>query len=160
MRHGNATRFENDVEEGHSDGVRPNQHLLSAAVILWSPLLPKLLPRARVAPSLAAPEIPQLPLIVEVSLVPEAGFEPASPCGGGILRGISGSLVSASLHWIYVCNTLKMVDLPVTPNSCRQTQQLIAELPILNRECTKYAPNLKKASQSSCVPIASSSARS
>ena len=46
MRHGNATRFENDVEEGHSDGVRPNQHLLSAAVILWSPLLPKLLPRA------------------------------------------------------------------------------------------------------------------
>ena len=39
MRHGNATRFENDVEEGHSDGVRPNQYLLSAAVILWSPLL-------------------------------------------------------------------------------------------------------------------------
>ena len=58
MRHGNATRFENDVEEGHSDGVRPNQHLLSAAVILWSPLLLKSLPLCCWMLSLMAPMSP------------------------------------------------------------------------------------------------------
>ena len=44
MRHGDATRFEIDVEEGHSDGVRRNLQLLSTTGVCCSSVLPKLLP--------------------------------------------------------------------------------------------------------------------